>query len=191
MRPVSFNKQKALAEVTQLFWQQGYEGTSVQQILDCTGLSRSSLYATFGDKRALFLQALGHFARLSEAACLPLRSGGDPRQSVRQFFELVFFVLPEEQRRLGCLLVNTVLEQSGLDDELATFASAQLRKVEQALEHCFEQAVANGSLARDKDPRQLAAFFMTVVRGLRVVVREGQSEALLRDTIATALNTLD
>ncbi|MDX1756195.1 MAG: TetR/AcrR family transcriptional regulator [Marinobacter sp.] len=191
MRPVTFDKQKALANVTHLFWQQGYEGTSVQQILDCTGLSRSSLYATFGDKRALFIQSLAQFGQMSQAACMPLKNRGNPREAVRQFFELVFFVMPEQQRRLGCLLVNTVLEQSGLDDELARFASEQLQTVEQAFEQCFEHAVAEGRLEPDKDPRLLAAFFMTLTRGMRVAAREGQSEAMLRSMVATALNILD
>lgn len=191
MRPVTFNKQKALADVTQLFWKQGYEGTSVQEILDCMRLSRSSLYTSFGDKRALFVQALEQFSRMSQVACSPLATMDEPREAVRRFYELVFFALPEDQRAKGCLLVNTVLEQSGLDDELAALASARLRDIEMAFERCFERASLAGGLKPDQDPAGLAAFFMTMTRGLRVMARERRSEEELRAMIATALDILN
>lgn len=191
MRPLTFNKQKALADVTQLFWRQGYEGTSVQQILSCMGLNRSSLYSAFGDKRALFVQALDHFGTLAGVACTPLRQLSDPKEAVRQFYNLVFFALPAEQRMNGCLLVNTILEQSGLDEELATIAASKLAEVEQAFEGCFEAAQERGALKQAVDPHGLAAYFMTLTKGLRVAAREGRSEASLRQMIAISLTVFD
>lgn len=191
MRPLTFNKHKALADVTLLFWLQGYEGTSVQQILTCMGLNRSSLYSTFGDKRALFIQALDQFSSLTGLACAPLNQFEDPKEAVRQFYNLVFFALPVEQRKNGCLLVNTILEQSGLDDELASIAANKLAVVSSAFQGCFESAKISGSLSDKCDAEALAAFFMTFTKGLRVEAREGRTEESMREMIEIALKILD
>jgi len=191
MRPLTFNKHKALADVTLLFWLQGYEGTSVQQILTCMGLNRSSLYSTFGDKRALFIQALDQFSSLTGLACAPLTQLEDPKEAVRQFYNLVFFALTVEQRKNGCLLVNTILEQSGLDDDLASIAANKLAVVSSAFKGCFETAQIKGNLNGESDVEALAAFFMTFTKGLRVEAREGRSEESMRQMIETALKILD
>lgn len=191
MRPLTFNKQKALSDVTQLFWQQGYEGTSVQQILNCMGLNRSSMYAAFGDKRTLFLQALEQFSELSRMACTPLLQMDKPKVAVTQFYNLVFFSLKDEQRKQGCLLVNTILEQSGLDEELAMFAAEKLSEVERAFISCFELAKVSGNLSPEADSSALAVFFMTLTKGLRVSAREGLSEERMRRVIAMSLSILN
>jgi TetR/AcrR family transcriptional repressor of nem operon len=191
MRPLTFNKHKALADVTLLFWLQGYGGTSVQQILTCMGLNRSSLYSTFGDKRALFIQALDQFSSLTSFACAPLNQLKEPKEAVRQFYNLVFFALPVEQRRNGCLLVNTILEQAGLDDELASIAASKLAVVSTAFQGCFESARLEGNLNTESDTQALASFFMTFTKGLRVEAREGRSEESMREMIEIALKILD
>ncbi len=191
MRPLTFNKQQALADVTQLFWKQGYEGTSVQQILSCMGLNRSSLYSTFGDKRALFVQALAQFSTLSRMAGMSIIQIAEPKEAVRQFFNLAFFSLPLEQRSYGCLLVNTILEQSGLDDELASVAAATLIDIEASFQQCFELAKTDGRLSEHSDPKVLASFFMTLNKGMRVAAREGRDEVLLREMVEASLIILD
>ncbi len=191
MRPLTFNKKKALADVTQLFWLQGYEGTSVQQILDCMGVSRSSMYSVFGDKRSLFLQSLAQFSELSRVACTPLLQIEEPKLAVVQFYNLVFFSLKDEQRRRGCLLVNTVLEQSGLDEGLAGFAAEKLSEVEESFKHCFDWAQANGKISKNADSSALAAFFMTLTKGLRVSAREGAEEAEMRRVINLSLSVIN
>ena len=191
MRPLAFNKHKALADVTLLFWLQGYEGTSIQQILSCMGLNRSSLYSTFGDKRTLFVQALEQFSSLTGLACAPLAQLEEPKEAVRQFYNLVFFALPVEQRKNGCLLVNTILEQSGLDNELADIAANKLAIVNSAFKACFESAQKKECLNSEFDAEALASFFMTFTKGLRVEAREGRSEDSMRQMIETALKILD
>lgn len=191
MRPLTFNKQKALSDVTQLFWLQGYEGTSVQQILNCMGLNRSSMYSAFGDKRSLFLQSLAQFSELSRVACTPLLQIDDPRVAVTQFYNLVFFSLNDEQRKRGCLLVNTILEQSGLDEGLASFAAEKLSEVEASFKYCFESAQAKGKISKDSDPAALAAFFMTLTKGLRVSAREGCEEAEMHRLINMSLSIIN
>lgn len=190
MRPRTFNKQKALADVTQLFWQQGYEGTSVQQILDCMGLNRSSMYSAYGDKRTLFLLALEQFSELGRMACQPLLQTEDPRVAITQFYQMVLFSLSDEHRRRGCMLVNTVLEQSGLDDELASIAAKKLLEIELAFQTCFESAKANGYLGPESDTKALAAFFMTLTKGLRVAAREGRDETEMHQIIKLSLAVL-
>jgi TetR/AcrR family transcriptional repressor of nem operon len=180
----------AMTAATELFWSQGYEGTSVQQLLDVMGINRSTLYASFGDKRELFTQSLSLFGVMAALACAPLRQDKPPHLAVKEFLELVFFGIPAEKRKKGCLLVNTILEQSGLDDSLAAEASRQLAKVGDELRWCFERAQSRHELSAQVSAEALAAYFMVVIKGLRVAVREGCSDASLRSTIDISIKVL-
>ncbi len=190
MRPAKFNRDMAMTAATELFWSQGYEGTSVQQLLDVMGINRSTLYASFGDKRELFTQSLSLFGVMAALACAPLRQDKPPHLAVKEFLELVFFGIPAEKRKKGCLLVNTILEQSGLDDSLAAEASRQLAKVGDELRWCFERAQSRHQLSAHVSAEALAAYFMVVIKGLRVAVREGCSDASLRSTIDISIKVL-
>ncbi|MCP5209555.1 MAG: TetR/AcrR family transcriptional regulator [Hahellaceae bacterium] len=190
MRPAKFNRDMAMTAATELFWSQGYEGTSVQQLLDVMGINRSTLYASFGDKRELFTQSLSLFGVMAALACAPLRQDKPPHLAVKEFLELVFFGIPAEKRKKGCLLVNTILEQSGLDDSLAAEASRQLAKVGDELRWCFERAQSRHELSAQVSAEALAAYFMVVIKGLRVAVREGCSDASLRSTIDISIKVL-
>lgn len=190
MRPTKFNRDMAMTAATELFWSQGYEGTSVQQLLDVMGINRSTLYASFGDKRELFTQSLSLFGVMAALACAPLRQDKPPHLAVKEFLELVFFGIPAEKRKKGCLLVNTILEQSGLDDSLAAEASRQLAKVGDELRWCFERAQSRHELSAQVSAEALAAYFMVVIKGLRVAVREGCSDASLRSTIDISIKVL-
>lgn len=187
VRPAQFNRDMAISAATELFWVQGYEGTSVQQLLDVMGINRSTMYASFGDKREIFLTSLRLFGDMAALACAPLRQKKVPEQAVNEFLQWVFFGLPEDKRQRGCLLVNTILEQTGLDDELAKEASAQLNKVRNELVLCFENASQAGLLGSGVVAEPLADYFLTVIKGMRVASREGLDQVALQGIIDTSL----
>jgi TetR/AcrR family transcriptional regulator, transcriptional repressor for nem operon len=189
-RPQAYDTQQALQQASELFWAQGYSATSIDQLLEVMGLSRSSLYHAFGDKRSLFLQVLEFFASQMDPVCEMLTVADNPAQVVRTFFEQTHLNVADPNRHKGCLLVNTVVELADVDVELVATAATHLKRLEQALCTCFERGVASGQLAADKDPQALAQFFMSVNKGLRVSMRHGASNDEIRAVAETALLVL-
>ncbi len=173
-----------------LFWTQGYTATSLVDLLGAMGIARSSFYATFGDKRDVFIECLDLF---SERTVSGLKS--PPVDDCRTRLFAAFFettLLQSSRRRVacGCLMVNTVLELSHVDTVLSAKASASLRRVEVAFERIFEEAMRRGSYRSELTPRQLASYAMTINQGLRVESRKELPESTLRDSLHTGLTLI-
>jgi TetR/AcrR family transcriptional repressor of nem operon len=190
MRKKTFDPDQARLKAMYLFWQKGYESCSMDDLLNETGLSRSSFYNTFGNKRDLYISILDYFGQLSLIAYQTLHSKKPMRAALHDFFQVIFFP-PTVKLEHGCLLVNTILEQQGNDNELVKIASNILFKVEQALALFFERSQSSGQLKSTLSPNQLAAYFMTVIKGLRVAAREGKSSTELKINIQTAMLILE
>jgi len=190
MRKKGFNPDTALQKAMYFFWDKGYESCSMDELLSEMGLSRSSFYNTFGNKRELYETVLNHFGQLSAMAYQTLHTSKPMLEALNDFFELIFFS-PIMKLENGCLLVNTVLEQRGNDDALSNMASEKLFEVEQQFVTFFERCKANGQLNNSLPEAQLAAYFMTFIKGLRVAAREGKPVTELKTSIKTAMLILE
>ncbi len=190
MRQKTFDPDTARLQAMNLFWKKGYESCSMDDLLNETGLSRSSFYNTFGNKRRLYESVLEHFGQLSTMAYQTLHTDKPMLDALNDFFQLTFFS-PAMKLKNGCLLVNTILEQQGNDEALSNMASNKLFEVEQEFEHFFVRSKKQNQLKTTLAPSQLAAYFMTFIKGLRVAAREGKSVAELKTSIKTATLILE
>ncbi len=190
-RPQAYNTDDALQRATELFWSQGYGATSIDQLLVVMGLSRSSLYHAFGDKRELFIKAMDFYAVQMDPFLEALQFATDPILAIQTLFEAVHLDPDQQIREKGCMFVNTVVELSEVDNILVLHAAKHMQKLNRAFEACFASCITAGTLSPEKNPRALANFFMSVNKGLRVSVRHGSSLRELRDVMETALQVLD
>lgn len=190
-RPKEFIPDQVLDKVMNLFWKLGYEGSSIEDIVQCTGLGRGSLYDTFGDKHGLYLAALDRYCMTGgeKLTTLRLQSG-----SVRDIFQNFFQALIEEAladpERRGCFLVNAALEMAPHDPEVARRVQAGLDDTKGAFCHVLIKAQASGKLARTCDPHQLAHYLLNAYLGLRVLSRANPDRRLLEDIVTTTLSVL-
>jgi TetR/AcrR family transcriptional regulator, transcriptional repressor for nem operon len=191
-RPRSFEREAALEQAMRLFWARGYAGVSIQDVVEATGLSRASLYAAFGDKRALFREAVEHYvARVSAGRLARLDAPGSAKAAIRRYFDdLAAFTLGEG-RKLGCLLTNTAVELAPHDAAIEARLKASFAKVEAAFARTIRRGQAQGEIAAQKDPRALARFLVNAVQGLRVFGRARPSRAALHDIVSATLAALD
>lgn len=175
-----------------LFNEKGYAACSIQNLLDTMGLNRGSLYAAFGDKRALYLETLDLYERLfvSELEKF-LLSGDSPVQNIHAFFDIAFLGLEEEQLRAGCFFVNTIVEMTDIDQELVHKAGFKLGRLESALEKVLIQAQKIDELSKEKDPAAISRFLASTIKGLRVTCKETQDKAYISSIINTALTVLE
>ena len=191
-RPREFDEAAALDAAMDCFWRNGYEATSVRDLAARMGITGTSLYNAFGDKRSLFRQSLQRYAeRSTRERIARLESTLPPKQAVCAFLgEIVERSLDDRDRR-GCLLVNSALEVAPHDPELGAELAARLGEIETFFRRAVTAAQDDGSAPPDHDPADLARLLLGVTLGVRVLARANPRRELLEGTVRPALALLD
>jgi TetR/AcrR family transcriptional repressor of nem operon len=185
-----FDTDEALERAMHAFWAHGYEATSVQDLLGTMGLNRGSLYATFGDKRSLFIRALRHYDAVYRRTWVTaLAEHRSPREVITAAFEEVIATVLEGGSRDGCLLINTALELSPHDPEIRDIVGHGLAEMEAFFREMIEKGRVSGDIPADIDPIETARALLGLFIGLRVLSRSRPEEPLLR-SIADHAGTL-
>lgn len=187
-----FNRDEALGKAMQAFWSRGYSATSMQDLVDAMGVNRGSLYATFGDKRDLFLSALRMFDENVRARLLAtLAAQHGPREAIRQLFQVFQkeATLPGGNR--GCLLTNTALELAAHDPEAARIVAESQRQIEAFFEARIEAGRAAGEIADGRSARDVARGLLAALLGLMVLIRSRPEPGLLDSVAREAMRRLD
>jgi TetR/AcrR family transcriptional regulator, transcriptional repressor for nem operon len=186
-RTKEFDPGVALEAAMDLFWSRGYEATSTADLVERLGIARASLYATFGSKHELYLQALGRYLETRDPGVIELLSRpGDALPAVRELVEMY----ARDERR-GCMVVNAAVELMAEDAVVARVVESSWDTVEVALTSALLRARAQGELSADCDPRAMARFLLVFLQGVRVLGRAGSADsARLRDAVTQALRVL-
>jgi TetR/AcrR family transcriptional regulator, transcriptional repressor for nem operon len=183
-----FDRDKVLDRAMRLFWQRGYEGTSIDDLVTATGINRGSLYATFGSKCGLFLATLERYSILFGKPLLPSTDDSDPRRAIEQMFDAIISRTSDPQWPRGCLMTNTALECPGAGDEIARKVAEGIGRQESAIYRVLQRAQAEGKLDPQADARALARFFLGVAQGLNVVNKATADPTILRDMVTSAMS---
>jgi TetR/AcrR family transcriptional repressor of nem operon len=184
-RPRSFIHTAARDRALVLFWRKGYQATSLDDLLMAMEISRSSFYATFIDKRSLFVCCLDLFAERTQDMVCCARSELAPIDALQSFFERNIVGTRGGKAIWGCMLVNTVLEMADVDDELSARASFHLAGIQATFEDCLLDANCEPTRAAE-----LAALLMLVNEGVRVASRRKLSPQQQLAPIETAFRLL-
>lgn len=191
-RARTFDEQTVITDAMTVFWRKGFEATSIDDLVQATGINRASMYGTFGSKEGLLLAALDHYVLAVNRERLKLLEGsGTVRACLDTYFESLIAFSTGEGRGLGCLLTNTAIELSPRNARIRRKLKAIFEQVETAFRRLLERGQAAGEIAPDKDPKALAHFFLTTVQGLRVIARADPDTTSMRQTVASAMSTLD
>ena len=186
-RPREFDRDEALDRAVEVFWSQGYERTSVEDLTEYMGIQRGSLYAAFGGKHQLFLEALDRYEERFYRDTLRLLEEGSPRDGIRRVFEKAVSDCACEGAK-GCFMTNTAVALAEDDPETAARVWGNLLRLEDAFEHALTRA--EGVVPAGKDARQLARFFTSSLQGLRVLSRCGVDTDVLNDVVEVTLSVL-
>lgn len=180
-RPRSFDREAGLDAAARVFWRDGYEGATLAALTAAMGVSPPSLYAAFGDKRALFLEAMGRYLPLPEAEAA-IASAPSARAAAERLLEGAVERFTGADTPAGCLVAR-----AGGAAGVAAEVAAARRAVEAALAERARRDLACGVLPPDADPEALAGLVAATVQGLAVQAREGASRPMLRRIAAQAL----
>ena len=190
-RPKAFEPDTALTAAVDAFWDRGYDGTSLDDLMAAMHIGRQSLYDTFGDKRELYLQALDAYRRSTQAAMRALFASGRP---LRECFGAMLFGIADESRadhERGCLLLAANLERNLDDKDIAHLVKTNQAEVEALFEKALRDARQRGEIEQTKDPVALARFFMATIQGMRATARARSDRAALTQVARLALSMLD
>lgn len=194
-RKRNFDKGEALDKAMRLFWDNGYEGTSLSNLTSALGINKPSLYAAFGNKEQLFSEAISHYIdhygaplmqHLKEPAELPLA-----QRLENYLFAVIEFNCTEGSPK-GCFLVNSccVSGATSSSDQNEPAKQDYGLAAEEALGSIFLAAQQNGQLPKKQNAKEIAAYVLSLMYGLSVMARRGKTREELHAIARTALNTM-
>jgi TetR/AcrR family transcriptional repressor of nem operon len=190
-RPREFDEREALIRAMHVFWSKGYESTSLPDLLKATGLSRSSLYDTFGSKRELFLAAFEIY-RQERMRVLHgyLNSESTAYTSIQGFFLMVLEHARMQERPFGCMSCNEAVEFGPHDPEVQQLVEKDFLGIEDAFTLAIEAGKKDGSIPLNKNARRLARFLTVTLQGLQMMSRSRLDMERLEDATSVMLTTL-
>jgi TetR/AcrR family transcriptional repressor of nem operon len=184
-RTIEFDPDTARNKALVLFWRKGYQASSLTDLLQAMEISRSSFYAAFVDKRSLFIECLDLFAGRTQALVARARDGMPPLDALQHFFVRSFTSARGSKTQWGCMLINTVLEMAGVDDELSARASTHL----DGLQAAFESCLVDAGCAPER-VKELADLLSLLNEGVRVSSRRKLSPERQMAAIATTFRMI-
>ena len=187
-RPREFDEQLALQAAKEVFWQRGYEATSLTELLAAMGLSKSSFYETFGSKRELFLRSLGRYRDERVDTLRRLLAGGT---TARQAIEALFRAAIDCESHKGCMACNEAVELAARDADVELRVGAVMAALEELLAEAIARGQQDGSVAARMPPADLARLLALALNGLQVEVRAGAGQVQLKRTVGVVLRMLD
>jgi TetR/AcrR family transcriptional repressor of nem operon len=192
-RTKEFDPDAALQAALELFWQRGYEATSMSDLVERLGIGRASIYATFGNKHELYLKALERYDRAGLPPILrELSQPGPALPAVRSVVRRYATEASDEQLRAnGCLVTNTASELAPHDAAAARHVERNWDQLEAVLHSALIRAQAQGELPAERDPLTLARMLLVLLQGLRVVGKASADPTRVRDAAEQALALLD
>ena len=191
-RSKDFDEAEVLSKAVCIFWHKGYNGTSMQDLVDGLGISRSSLYDTFGDKHALYIKALDSYQKAGgNQMCDIINNTASAKEAIQKLLELTMRDLLNDEQRKGCFMVNAEIELAPHDVEVKNVVCRNEQQFEDAILQAIKKGQASGEIRNSQDSLALARFIMNAVRGMQVSAKATADKAFFDDIIKTTLSVLD
>lgn len=187
-RPRAFDTDKALDQALTVFWERGYEGTSISDLTHAMGINPPSLYAAFGNKEALFKQALDRYEAQRDAILKEAFAAPTAREAISNLLAASVERLSDKTAPPGCLMVQAALCGGEDCESVKRDLAARRVKGELMIRDRLKRAKADGDLPSRADPAALASYVAAVIQGMAVKATAGATRKELRDIATLALN---
>ncbi|MDR6760414.1 TetR/AcrR family transcriptional repressor of nem operon [Flavobacterium sp. 2755] len=190
-RTKEFNEDQALDKAIEIFWHKGYNGTSAQDLVTHLGLSRSSLYDTFGDKQKLFSKSLQRYQQQNQDAVKELLDKSENvKETLHAIFKQAVIESLEDRITKGCFMVNSSVELAMHDEEIAKIVKNNSQTMEEVFTNAVKKGQEAGHISKQLDAKTLARFIFNNYSGIRVLARAGERDKQVYDDIVKAVFSL-
>ena len=183
-RPREFNEDTVLEAAMQLFWNNGYEATSMRDLADSTGMTTPSLYNAFGDKRAIYRLVLDRYVHVALETGLAIFGSDDPPlRALERYFDATIEEVIADGLHKGCFVVNTALEVAPHDQDFRDVVTKVFDEIEKSVRDCVAAGQRDGSILTSQSPADIARLALGIILGLRVLARTNPDRDLLTGVI--------
>jgi TetR/AcrR family transcriptional regulator, copper-responsive repressor len=186
-RPRSFDRDAALDQATLVFWEHGYDASSVALLTEAMGIGAPSMYAAFGDKRALFGEALGHYYKKYGAFMSQTFDEPNIRVAIERMLRQAAAMFTDSRHPRGCMVIaaatNCTPDSAAIVKQLRGVRTQTLNTMTKRI----EAAVEHGDLPKRTDARALALYYSTVLQGMSAQARDGASKSELEKMLDVAM----
>lgn len=191
-RTREFDEDVALDRALEVFWSAGYKAASLEQLLDATGLSRSSLYQTFGNKRRLLMACLRFYAdKLWTGLMAPITRDDAGRPEIEAVLRGAIDQAGCTQGQRGCFVNNCLAEIAPHDPVILRAVRMIMEKLESQMTRAVANGQAAGTIHRRETPEALAHFLVNTLSGLNLAAKSRPPAARLENIVRVALRALD
>jgi len=188
-RPRTFDEDAALEQAMKVFWEKGFEGSSLQDLTDAMGMNRPSLYAIFGNKENLFRMAVERYSAGHEPETIAALMEPTARAVVEHLLRAAADAQTEEGKPHGCLVINGALACGEEALPVRQSLAGRRAQKEDKLRQRFERAKREGDLPADSCALQLARYVMTVSHGMAVQATDGATRQQLYQVVDQVLRS--
>lgn len=186
-----YDETDVLERAMRAFWVRGYAATSINDLVDVTGINRGSIYDAFESKRALFIRVLMHYDLKHRAGFLESAARDhEPKEAILAIFRNAAQTAKGKRKTSGCLLVNTALECSPHDPEIRQLVNTSFERVEEFFRLNIELAKEQGTVRKSVDSHKNARSLLGLFLGLRVLARSGADQSLCGSIVSQAESML-
>ncbi|WP_316784643.1 TetR/AcrR family transcriptional regulator [Pedobacter frigiditerrae] len=191
-RTKDFDENEVLTKAIQLFWHKGYNATSMQDLVDALGISRSSLYDTYSDKHTLFLKALESYQLAGNAKINEIiNQSTSAKETVIKLMELATNDLVGDKQQKGCFLVNAEVEVAPHDQQVSKLVCQNERQMESAFFQVIKKGQERGEIKNTQDALILAKFIFNAMKGMQVTAKTSADATSFGNIIRLTVAVLD
>jgi TetR/AcrR family transcriptional regulator, transcriptional repressor for nem operon len=191
-RQREFDEKNVIETATNLFWKKGYNAVSTQDLIDAFGISRSSMYGAYKDKRSLFIIALEHYRATASQGMINLLDENKPfKETISKLLSQLIKDTITDNDNKGCFIVNTAIELAPHDKEILEIIQDNRKNILSSLSASIEKGIANGEIKSNQSPKSLANYFYNLINGLRVDAKVHKDKNGYKEIVEIALSVLD
>jgi TetR/AcrR family transcriptional repressor of nem operon len=191
-RKKNFDEVEVLDKAVNLFWEKGYNATSIQDLVDGLGINRASIYDTWGDKHQLYLSALKRYRQNSSSWLLnEIRTEQSALIIIKKFLNLTIQSVINDQDKRGCFIINSSTELSNCDQEVDDLVHENRRTMEKVLTQLIKEGQEDGEITKRHSSEALARYIFSTIGGLKVLGMGQITANELKEVIDVTLSALN
>ena len=180
-RPLSFDREKALEQAMLMFWQYGYEATSVQDLIQAMGITAPSLYTAFGDKEQLFMEAIQYYQQKDGCQVDEIFANAPTAKIAIELYlheNAVKLVQPSKPH--GCMIVTAATNCSTQSSHVQAALAQRRQDLKNKIKNRLTRGITDGDIQATQNIEQLADFYSSIAQGMTIQARDGASYTALQ-----------
>ncbi|MDR6716874.1 MULTISPECIES: TetR/AcrR family transcriptional regulator [Paenibacillus] len=189
-RSKEFEVNEVLDKAMKIFWEQGYEKTSMSDLVEHMGIHRRSIYDTFDDKHSLFLQAIDRYrGKVSTTLLAEIKASKTAVEALHKIFDVM--ISEAEETPSGCLIVNSAVELGARDQEVDNRSLESFNDTERMFEQIIEWGQRDGEFSSNHDAKEMAEYLHNISVGIRAMTRTSTDKEKLNRIINVSMKLLE